>query len=145
MMQLTSMIFSGVPERFPKLKIGFMEAGCTWMPYWIDRMHEEWEKRARIEAPLCRSDPAEYIRRGNLFFSIESGEGSLAEVIRRYGDDILVFASDFPHWDAEYPDNLRAIRERSDLGDETKRKLLRDNAKRLYALAPQAAESRASA
>ncbi len=134
MMQLTSIVFSGVPERFPKLRIGFMEAGCSWMPYWIDRMHEEWEKRARVEAPHCRHDPAEYIRRGNLFFSIEAGEGSLAEVVRRYGDGSLVFASDFPHWDAEFPANLHAIERRGDLSDESKRKLLRDNSLRLYAL-----------
>jgi predicted TIM-barrel fold metal-dependent hydrolase len=141
MMQLTSIVFSGVPERFPRLRIGFMEAGCTWMPYWIDRMHEEWEKRAKLEAPGCRHDPAEYIRRGNLFFSIESGEGSLAEVIRRYGDEILVFASDFPHWDAEYPENLHSIRERTDLTDQNRQRILRDNAMRLYALGSAAAES----
>ncbi|HUY18899.1 MAG TPA: amidohydrolase family protein [Candidatus Binataceae bacterium] len=146
MMQLTSMVFSGVPERFPNLRIGFMEAGCSWMPYWIDRMHEEWEKRAQVEAPQCRHDPAEYIRRGNLFFSIEAGEGSLAEVVRRYGDGSLVYATDFPHWDAEYPDNLRAIKEREDLSEESKRKILRDNSLRLYALnSSQPSAARATA
>jgi predicted TIM-barrel fold metal-dependent hydrolase len=133
MTQFTSLVFSGVPERFPKLRIGFMEAGCSWLPYWIDRMHEEWEKRAQVEAPHCRHDPAEYLRRGNLFVSVESGEGSLAEVIRRFGDDCIVFASDFPHWDAEYPENLHALRRRDDLSEVSRRKLLHDNAVRLYA------------
>ncbi len=66
-------------------------------------------------------------------------------MIRRFGDDILVFASDFPHWDAEYPDNLHAIRRRDDLSAESKRKLLRENAMRLYSLAPQPGEARAGA
>jgi hypothetical protein len=50
--QFTSMIFQGVLERFPKLRVAFLEIGCTWLPYWLDRMDEHWEKRGKIETPI---------------------------------------------------------------------------------------------
>src|SRR5437868_3008165 len=45
MIQMTSLAFRGVFEAFPRLKVAFLEAGCTWVPYWLGRMDEEWEKR----------------------------------------------------------------------------------------------------
>ena len=39
--------FSGSPKRFPKLRLAFLEIGCTWLPYWLDRMDEHWEKRGQ--------------------------------------------------------------------------------------------------
>jgi predicted TIM-barrel fold metal-dependent hydrolase len=50
MLQCTSMMFRGVFDRFPKLRVAFMEAGCSWAPYWFGRMNEEWEKRGEVEA-----------------------------------------------------------------------------------------------
>jgi len=54
MRQITSMVFEGIPERFPRLRIAYLEAGCGWAPYWAERMDDEYAKRA-LEAP---SSPA---------------------------------------------------------------------------------------
>jgi predicted TIM-barrel fold metal-dependent hydrolase len=135
MTQFASMVFRGVPEKFPSLRLGFMEAGCTWLPFWLDRMDEEWEKRGELEAPLCRRKPSEYVKTGNLYFSVEAGEKSLPEVVRRFGDDVIVFASDVPHWDSEYPENLNALKSREDLPESSKVKILSANVRRLYNLA----------
>jgi len=43
MLQACSMMFRGVFDRFPNLRVAFMEAGCSWAPYWFGRMNEEWE------------------------------------------------------------------------------------------------------
>ncbi|MGH7324399.1 MAG: amidohydrolase family protein [Candidatus Rokuibacteriota bacterium] len=43
---VTSIVFEGVPERFPDLRIAFLEAGCGWAPYWMERMDDEYAKRA---------------------------------------------------------------------------------------------------
>jgi predicted TIM-barrel fold metal-dependent hydrolase len=134
MTQFASIVFRGVPERFPKLRLGFMEAGCTWVPFWVDRMDEEWEKRGKLEAPNCKRKPSDYVKAGNIYFSVEAGEKSLAEVVRRFGDDRLVFASDLPHWDSEYPDNLEALKERVDLSETTRSKILSTNVRRLYGM-----------
>jgi len=135
MMQLTGMVFEGVPEIYPRLRIGFMEAGCSWVPFWMDRMDEEWEKRGEVEAPACKKRPSEYIRGGQLYFAAEGDEKSLAEAVRRFGDDVIFYASDVPHWDHDYPENIREMATRDDISVETRRKILSENARRLYEVA----------
>ena len=77
--QFSNMIFQGVPERFPKLRLAFLEIGCTWLPYWLDRMDEHWEKRGKIETPLLTQRPSDCVRQRPIFFSFESEEKLLPE------------------------------------------------------------------
>jgi predicted TIM-barrel fold metal-dependent hydrolase len=63
--QFVGLVYGGVPERFPKLRTAFMECGVGWVPYWMERMDEEWEKRGKAEAPLCKQLPSEYVTNGN--------------------------------------------------------------------------------
>jgi predicted TIM-barrel fold metal-dependent hydrolase len=51
------------------------------------------------------------------------------------GDEQIVYASDFPHWDGSYPHSIGEIRERGDLSEVQKAKVLADNARRLYKFA----------
>jgi predicted TIM-barrel fold metal-dependent hydrolase len=99
----------------------------------MDRMDEEWAKRGRVEAPLCREKPSEYLKSGQLYFAAEGDEQSLPEVVRRLGDDIIFYASDVPHWDNDFPANVQELAARTDLSVETRRKLLYENTRRLYA------------
>src|SRR5579871_2745724 len=46
--QLVGMVYSGVPAAFPQLRVGFLECGVGWVPYWMERMDEEWEKRGSV-------------------------------------------------------------------------------------------------
>jgi predicted TIM-barrel fold metal-dependent hydrolase len=131
MRQLTSMIFEGVPERFPRLRIAYLEAGCGWAPYWMERMDDEYAKRAS-EAPALKKKPSDYIRGGNIYFSCEADEWLLPQAVKLVGENQIVYASDFPHWDNSYPQSLDEIRDRGDLTDAQKRKILGDNARRLY-------------
>lgn len=131
-MQFAGLIYGGVPERFPRLRIAFLECGAGWVPYWMERMDEEWEKRGKVEAPLCRRKPSEYVRHGNLFFAAEPEEEMLPYVIERIGEDRILFASDYPHWDGIFPHVVSTIRGRADLSDSAKRKILGENAKRFY-------------
>jgi len=133
MRQLTSMIFEGVPERFPNLRIAYLEAGCGWAPYWMERMDDEYAKRAS-EAPALKKKPSDYIRGGNIYFSCEADEWLLGPAVKLVGENQIVYASDFPHWDNSYPQSIDEIRDRGDLSDTQKQKLLGDNARRLYGL-----------
>ena len=130
--QFAGLIYGGVPERFPRLRIGFLECGVGWVPYWMERMDEEWEKRGKVEAPLCKAKPSEYVARGNMFFSTEPEEGMLPYVIERLGEDKILFASDYPHWDGMFPHVVSTIRGRKDISEPAKEKILGDNAKRFY-------------
>ena len=133
MRQLTSIVFEGIPERFPRLRIAYLEAGCGWAPYWMERMDDEYAKRAE-EAPALRKKPSEYIRSGSIYFSCEADEWLLPQALKLVGENQIVYASDFPHWDHSFPQSIDEIRDRGDLSDAQKRKILGDNARRLYGL-----------
>ena len=89
--QFAGLMYGGIAERFPKLRVAFLECGVGWVPYWMERMDEEWEKRGKVEAPLCKNKPSEYIKHGNWFFAMEPEEETLPYVIERIGDDKIVF------------------------------------------------------
>jgi predicted TIM-barrel fold metal-dependent hydrolase len=130
--QFAGLIYGGVAERFAKLRIGFLECGVGWVPYWMERMDEEWEKRGKLEAPLCKRKPSEYVIHGNWFFAAEPEEGMLPYVIERIGEDKILFASDYPHWDGIFPHVVSTIRGREDISESAKEKILGRNAERFY-------------
>lgn len=130
--QFAGLMYGGVAERFPNLRIAFLECGVGWVPYWMERMDEEWEKRGKVEAPQCRNKPSEYVKAGNWFFAMEPEEESLPYVIERIGDDKILFASDYPHWDGMFPYVVSTIRGRKDISEHSKTRVLRENAKRFY-------------
>src|SRR5690349_9438918 len=130
--QFAGLIYGGVPEQFPKLRIAFLECGVGWVPYWMERMDEEWEKRGKIEAPRCKKKPSDYVKSGNLFFALEPEEETVPYVIERIGADKILFASDYPHWDGIFPHVVSTIRGRKDISDDAKTQILGQNAKRFY-------------
>src|SRR5947209_5089447 len=134
MRQLTSIVFEGIPERFPDLRIAFLEAGAGWAPYWMERMDDEYDKRGEVEAPVLKKKPSDYVRSGKIYFSCEADEWLLPQALERVGENQIVYASDFPHWDHSFPGSIDEIRDRPDLTDEQKRKVLADNCRTLYKL-----------
>src|SRR5258706_8317168 len=102
MRQITSMVFEGIPERFPRLRIAYLEAGCGWAPYWAERMDDEYAKRAS-EAPRLTRKPSDYIRSGSLFFSCEADEWLLGHALKRLAANQGGCASAFPHWGPSHP------------------------------------------
>src|SRR4029453_10633514 len=111
MQQLTSMMIYGVFERFPKLRVAFLEAGCGWVPYLMHRLQESWEHRLNRWPYQARQSPREIMRGGNLFYSCEIGEETLPTVAELMGTTQLLWPSDFPHekpWD-EFSGDLDAF------------------------------------
>jgi predicted TIM-barrel fold metal-dependent hydrolase len=125
-----SLILGGVLERHPRLRVGFMEAGCGWVPYWLERMNEHAENY-RFDVPDLKERPSEYFRR-QCFVSFELDERSLPYVAETVGSETLVFASDFPHHDCLYPGAVEKIRKRGDLDANLITAVLSDNPRRLY-------------
>jgi predicted TIM-barrel fold metal-dependent hydrolase len=137
LLHFTSMICSGVPVRFPRLRLAFLEIGATWLPYYLDRLDEHWEKR-EVEMPLLKQKPSDVVRESAIYFSLEAAETLLPQAIEYVGDDHFVYASDIPHWDCEFPENLEHLWEHPDLSRETKEKLLYRNAATLFGLETRA-------
>jgi predicted TIM-barrel fold metal-dependent hydrolase len=129
---LTTVLCGGVLERFPTLRVAMLEAGCGFLPYYLERLDEHFEKRAG-EMPITRP-PGETFAEGRCLLSCEPEEKSLAFVTDAVGADKIVYASDYPHWDCEFPNSVRAISQRKELSAEVKRAILYENSKRLFGL-----------
>jgi predicted TIM-barrel fold metal-dependent hydrolase len=125
---ITCVLCGGVLERFPRLRVSFLEAGCGFFPYYLARLDEHFEKRAG-EMPIPRR-PSEYVEQGRVLVSCEPDEHAIAYVCETLGSDKILYASDYPHWDADFPNTVTAISEREDLSDEAKRNILGANAAR---------------
>lgn len=131
MAALTGLIFAGVPEQFPKLRIAALEACCGWVPFLMDRLDEEFEKRAR-EAPLLKRKPSEYMTGEQFFYAFELEESTVPYVIERIGADKLLYSSDYPHWDTSWPNTVRMFHGRDDIADADKRRIAWDNPQSFY-------------
>ena len=130
--QITSMMFEAVPVRFPELALAYLEAGSGWIPYFLQRMDEEYEKRGHAEAKLLTASPTEIVRSHSIYFSCEADEPLLPQAIAYVGADRIMYASDFPHWDHSYPKSVKELADRADVSDEDKRKVLAANARKFY-------------
>jgi predicted TIM-barrel fold metal-dependent hydrolase len=134
---LASVVCGGVLERFPTLRVAFLEGGCGWLPFFMDRLDEHVEKLPSL-APWLTKSPSEHIRGGRVLLTCEPEE-DLAYTLSRVGDDVIMYASDYAHWDSEYPDSARMIAEREELTEVQKARILRENALRFYGLSVPAA------
>ena len=120
-------LFSEMPELFPKLRWGFIEASAQWLP-WI--LHEA-RNRFRTRGLEWPDNPMDAFR---LFVTCENTD-DLRYIVRETGEDGLVIGTDYGHTDTSSDvDAISIFKVRTDLGEEVKRKILSDNARRLYAL-----------
>jgi len=132
--QLVSLVCEGVFERFPSLHVVLMEGGFAWLPSLMWRLDKHW-KRLRDEVPHLDRSPSEYIREHVRVTTQPMEEPPeprhLLQVIEQLGsDDMLMFATDYPHWDYDDPDRAFPVR----LTPDAKRKIFSENARALYAL-----------
>ena len=131
--QFTSMMFEGVFERFPDVHFAFLEAGATWLPWWLDRLDEEYSARGSVDAPLLTRPPSTFVRKGgNVFVGCEPNERLLGQALDMVGDDVVMYASDYPHWDSDYPESLQYMRTRDDLTEAQRYGVLYGAASRFY-------------
>lgn len=123
----------GVMDRFQKLKVVFLEAGCGWVPWLMDRLHEHAEILPD-QFPWLTADPAEHLKSDRVWYSFEPDEMTVPMVAQLVGEDRLIYASDYSHWDCSCPDTVKIVLARDDLSDGLKQKVLSSNAARLFKL-----------
>jgi predicted TIM-barrel fold metal-dependent hydrolase len=121
----------GVLERFPRLRVAFLEGNCSWLPWLLYRLDERWELRKEFaNEPLSRK-PSDYFLR-QCVISVDVDEDLVTDVIRRIGDDNLVISSDYPHADSHWPEAIDSFMAIEGLSEASRRKILWDNCARLY-------------
>lgn len=133
MLTCMDIIMGGVMERYPKLRVGFLEAQSGWLPFWLGRMDEHYEWRGPYgEMEHLKIKPSEYFRRQG-YCTVECEEDFVSHVIDALGDDNLVTSTDYPHADAKYPNAIDTFLELP-ISESSKKKILWDNPVKLYSL-----------
>jgi predicted TIM-barrel fold metal-dependent hydrolase len=136
MIAAVSFIYGGVLERFPGLRVAFLEAGCGWVPFWLRRMDEHWENSTGRDFGVHHAlsvAPSEYFRR-QCFVSADAGEQMLSHVVDLIGEDRIVFSTDYPHPDSPWPHAVEEFLALPGVTETAKRKILWDNAMSLYGM-----------
>jgi predicted TIM-barrel fold metal-dependent hydrolase len=140
---------SGLLDRYPNVKVSFLETGCTWVDYAVEVMDFDLdvirdriklgairnEQKAIVERGLPKLSPLEYIHAGRIFIGFEVDDDLLPYMVNKYGTDCWVYASDIPHAHRK-PDSAKHVLGRPDLSDAAKRTILWEGTTRLYDLHP---------
>jgi predicted TIM-barrel fold metal-dependent hydrolase len=106
MAAMASLVLDGALERHPDLRVAFLESGTGWLPYWLHRLDEHCEWLAATECAALALGAGEYFAR-QCVISSEADDDLAASVIGAVGSDHVMWASDFPHPDAVFPDSAR--------------------------------------
>lgn len=131
MTTLAHFIFSGILDRFPKLRLGVLEANVGWAQFFLPRMDSHSHGRHAILGHTIPRKPSEYVLE-QCILSADPDEPALPRTIEFMGDDNFVWNTDYPHPDAPDPDKVMPWFQAQPISDESKRKILWDNAVRLY-------------
>jgi predicted TIM-barrel fold metal-dependent hydrolase len=133
LVHMTNWVINGLPERFPKLKMLWIESGLAWLPFLMQRLDAEYMMRSS-EAPLLRKLPSEYMT--EMYYSSQPLERSNMKLTESTFEAIraetqLLFSTDWPHWDFDLPASITTL---PFLSEEAKRNILGFNAARLFDL-----------
>jgi hypothetical protein len=132
-LHMTNWILNGLPERFPKLKVIWIESGLAWVPFLMQRLDSEYLMRSS-EAPLLKRRPSDYMR--EMFYTTQPLETSNLKLTEAAFDAVnaesqLLFSSDWPHWDFNPPSSIANL---PFLKEKQKRNILGLNAAKLFNL-----------
>ena len=136
----TNWLCNGLPERFPKLKVCWVESGLAWVPFLMQRLDNEWMMRSS-EVPLLKRKPSDYMR--EMFYSTQPMEmvnnrEALELTFKMINAETqLMYSSDYPHWDMDLPSTIYDL---PFLNETAKRNILGGNAKRVFNLDPVMSE-----
>jgi uncharacterized protein len=131
MLAAMSVLWEGVCDRHPRVKIGFMESGGGWIAGWLDRMDRHFDDEGMNDTSLSMR-PSELFQR-NCWISFEPVERSLTPLADYIGPTKILWATDYPHPDGFFPGAPKMISER-DLSEETKHGILAGGAMAFYGL-----------
>jgi len=134
MIHMTNWVLNGLPERFPKLKVIWIESGLAWLPFMIQRLDNEYMMRSS-ECPGLKKLPGQYIT--DMFYTSQPMEiprdMSLLESTFKCikAESQLLYSSDYPHWDFDLPSTIYDL---PFLKEKAKRDILGGNAAKLFKL-----------
>jgi uncharacterized protein len=133
---IVGLIFSGVLDRYPKLKLVMAESDIAWVPYMLERIDGSFRKLQdgrRVEGTGPKRLPSDYFR-DRIWMTFQEDAAGI-EMLRLLPEDRVMWASDYPHPASTWPYSQRVIEaQMQGLPDGLRRKLLCANAQALYGL-----------
>ncbi len=133
MLAAMSVIWGGIADRHPKLRVGFLESGGGWIAPWLDRMNRHFDDQGFNDFGLTMR-PSEIFQR-NCWISFEPVEGSIKVLADYIGPHKILWATDYPHPDGFFPGAPKMIEERMQgLSPETKHQVMAGGAMGFYGL-----------
>ena len=135
MISMGHLIYTGILERHPMLRVSFLEGSAGWLPFWLGRMDDHavpgHRQEVFFDAPTLPLKPSEYFFRQG-FVACDGDEAALKGAVDLSGDDHIVWNTDYPHADAPDPDKAIPSLLDQPISEESKKKILWDNPIRLY-------------
>jgi len=135
MLQCAALILGGVLDRHPNLRVGFMESGVGWAPYWLDRIESgnQGGSRGKSVAGLSLS-PSEYFMR-QCYVAAEQDDPGVEFFYKTFGDDNLCLSVDFGHPEGrKYSTAVSDWVQHPGLPMESKSKTMWDNGLKFYSI-----------
>ncbi|WP_150293247.1 amidohydrolase family protein [Sphingobium estronivorans] len=126
----TSFIMAGICDKFPKMRVAFVEGGATWLPGYVDRMDRHFDDVGMNDTGL-KTRPSEIFQR-QCFASFEPIERTIAVLAEFVGANKFMVASDYPHGDG-FPNAIQAVKDMK-LKPEVENALLSQGFKEWYGL-----------
>jgi predicted TIM-barrel fold metal-dependent hydrolase len=129
-----AIIGHGMLDRYPDLKVGFLEFGAEWIFYMAGRLEHYAvlnKRRMPSSKGLLARDVDDYFKSGRIFVAAEADDAMMTQEMELLGEGQILFSSDFPH-DEGRGDAMKEILERHDLSEAQKRKILCDNTVRFF-------------
>lgn len=138
MLHFNAMLYSGTFERFPRLKVGFFEAGSSWAAYLADRLDYMFGVFKGIDPDylVAKQSPSEILSSGRIYVTCEPNEKYLDAGLRALGSANVLYASDFPH-ELEYEEyvvELQKLLNRADIEADTLQKIVGASCLEFYGL-----------
>jgi len=129
-----TMIFSGVFQRHPKLRVVCAEADAGWVPHYMYRMDHAIKTNPFTAGQVTlEKDPSDYFRE-NIYLTFQDDIIAL-KLKDFFNKERMMWASDFPHLDSTYPHSIKMLTEQtSEMTQQEKTWLLHDNVSALYSL-----------
>ena len=140
MLALTGLCVDGVFDRHPRLRVAVLESGTGWLPWWLDRLDEHHELFGPSERGELARTPSDYFAR-HCVIGTETEDRFARATVDAVGADHVVWASDFPHLEARYPDGVAEFVARSGLPEADLQEVLWEAPCRLYGVDPVAMRS----
>lgn len=130
---LTSIIFSGVLERYPRLKIVSAENDIGWIAYFLQRADKSFHRLRYLNPTGLSMQPSDYFRRQIYATFMDDSAG--AYTVPQLGAGNFMWSSDYPHQASTWPHSMDIIgRDFKDMPEEDRRKIVHDNCAELYGL-----------